>query len=89
MLHTFVGDDAAQAREQARVPFCNYIRGNIGLLNGLAQSRGQSVDVRAMGARELDEFVEFLYERFAQSRGPSARRKPASTWAGSRVDRCG
>ena len=60
MLHTFVGDDAAQAREQARVPFCNYIRGNIGLLNGLAQSRGQSVDVRAMGARELDEFVEFL-----------------------------
>ncbi|BBA44077.1 MULTISPECIES: bifunctional LLM class flavin-dependent oxidoreductase/SDR family oxidoreductase [Burkholderia] len=69
MLHTFVGDDAAQAREQARVPFCNYIRSNIGLLNGLAQSRGQSVDVRAMGARELDEFVEFLYERFAQSRG--------------------
>lgn len=69
MLHTFVGDDAAQAREQARVPFCNYIRSNIGLLNGLAQSRDQSVDVRAMGARELDEFVEFLYERFAQSRG--------------------
>ncbi|MDN7666773.1 type I polyketide synthase [Burkholderia vietnamiensis] len=69
MLHTFVGDDAARVREQARAPFCNYIRSNIGLLNGLAQSRGQSVDVRAMGARELDEFVEFLYERFAQSRG--------------------
>ncbi|WP_423383202.1 type I polyketide synthase [Burkholderia sp. LMG 32019] len=69
MLHTFVGDDATQVREQARAPFCNYIRSNIGLLNGLAQSRGQSVDVRAMGARELDEFVEFLYERFAQSRG--------------------
>ncbi|WP_322064569.1 type I polyketide synthase [Burkholderia ubonensis] len=69
MLHTFVGADPAQVREQARAPFCNYIRSNIGLLNGLAQSRGQSVDVRAMGARELDEFVEFLYERFAQSRG--------------------
>jgi phthiocerol/phenolphthiocerol synthesis type-I polyketide synthase D len=69
MLHTFVGDDPERVREEARAPFCNYIRSNIGLLNGLAQSRGQSVDVRAMGARELDEFVEFLYERFAQSRG--------------------
>jgi len=69
MLHTFVGADPAQVREQARAPFCNYLRSNIGLLNGLAQSRGQAVDVRAMGARELDEFVAFLYERFAQSRG--------------------
>jgi len=69
MLHTFVGKDAALVREQARAPFCNYIRGNIGLLNGLAQSRGQQVDVRSMPARELDDFVQFLYERFAQSRG--------------------
>lgn len=69
MLHTFVGSDAALVREQARDPFCNYIRSNIGLLNGLAQSRGQQVDVRSMPARELDEFVRFLYERFAQSRG--------------------
>ncbi|MCX4165233.1 MULTISPECIES: type I polyketide synthase [Paraburkholderia] len=69
MLHTFVGADPVLVREQARAPFCNYIRSNIGLLNGLAQSRGQTVDVRSMGARELDEFVNFLYERFAQSRG--------------------
>ncbi len=69
MLHTFVGSDAAMVREQARAPFCNYIRGNIGLLNGLAQSRGQQVDVRSMPPRELDDFVQFLYERFAHSRG--------------------
>lgn len=69
MLHTFVGKDAAQVREQARMPFCNYIRSNIGLLNGLAQSRGQQVDIRSMPTKQLDDFVNFLYERFAQSRG--------------------
>lgn len=69
MLHTFVGSDPGRVREQARVPFCSYIRNNIGLLNGLAQSRGQQVNVRSMPPRELDEFVQFLYERFAHSRG--------------------
>jgi phthiocerol/phenolphthiocerol synthesis type-I polyketide synthase D len=69
MLHTFVGSDASEVREQARAPFCNYIRRNIGLLNALAQSRGNQVDVKSMPARELDDFVQFLYERFAHSRG--------------------
>ncbi|MGH9666530.1 MAG: LLM class flavin-dependent oxidoreductase, partial [Bryobacteraceae bacterium] len=69
MLHTFVGEDANEVREQARAPFCNYIRHNIGLLNGLARSRGQEIDVRSMSPRDLGEFVEFLYERFAGSRG--------------------
>lgn len=69
MLHTFVGNDKDLVREQARAPFCSYISSNIGLLNGLAQSRGHQVDVRSMPAQELDTFVQFLYERFAESRG--------------------
>jgi phthiocerol/phenolphthiocerol synthesis type-I polyketide synthase D len=69
MLHTFVGNDAALVREQAREPYCNYLRNNIHLLNGLAQSRGQQVDVRSMPAKQLDDFINYLYERFAQSRG--------------------
>ncbi|ACO32434.1 type I polyketide synthase [Acidobacterium capsulatum] len=69
MLHTFVGENQDLVREQARAPFCNYISSNIGLLNGLAQSRGHQVDVRSMPAQELDAFVQFLYERFAESRG--------------------
>jgi phthiocerol/phenolphthiocerol synthesis type-I polyketide synthase D len=69
MLHTFVGSNAETVREEARAPFCNYIRSNIGLLNGLARSRGADVDVSAMPPRALDEFVGFLYERFAHTRG--------------------
>ena len=69
MLHTFVGADADLAREQARVPFCQYIKSNIGLLKGLSQSRGQDIDISSMPERDLDEFVNFLYERFAAERG--------------------
>jgi phthiocerol/phenolphthiocerol synthesis type-I polyketide synthase D len=69
MLHTFVGADAEKAREQARDPYCEYLRNNIGLLNGLARSRGQQVDVGAMNPADLAEFVAFLYDRFAATRG--------------------
>ncbi|HEY1404199.1 MAG TPA: SDR family NAD(P)-dependent oxidoreductase, partial [Pyrinomonadaceae bacterium] len=54
---------------QARAPFCQYIKSNIGLLKGLSQSRGQSIDITSMPERDLDEFVNFLYERFAAQRG--------------------
>ncbi len=69
MLHTFVGADAATVRQQAKKPFCSYIQNNIGLLNGLASSRGRDLDVRTLSPSDLSEFVEFLYDRFAESRG--------------------
>ncbi len=69
MLHAFVGTDADAVREQARIPYCQYLKSNIGLLKGLSQSRGRNVDVSSMPERELDEFVNFLYERFATERG--------------------
>ncbi|MBD2195444.1 MULTISPECIES: type I polyketide synthase [Calothrix] len=69
MLHTFVGQDFKQVREQARIPYCNYLKANIGLLKGLAQSRGHNVDITKLPERDLNEFVNFLYDRFATSRG--------------------
>ncbi len=69
MLHSFVGEDAARVKELARAPYCNYIKNNIGLLKGLARSRGQDVDLSSMSEADLDDFVAFLYERFASSRG--------------------
>jgi phthiocerol/phenolphthiocerol synthesis type-I polyketide synthase D len=68
MLHTFVGADEAAARELARRPYCAYLKSNIGLLKGLAHSRGRDVDVTALPPEELDAFVEFLYDRFAGER---------------------
>jgi phthiocerol/phenolphthiocerol synthesis type-I polyketide synthase D len=69
MIHTLVGTDAAVVREQARRPYCEYIKRNIGLFAGLARSRGHEADLSAMAPADLDEFVNFLYDRFAASRG--------------------
>ncbi len=69
MLHTFVGEEFATVCEQARKPYCDYLKSNIGLLRGLAQSRGQDIDFATLSERDLDTFVNFLYERFATSRG--------------------
>ncbi len=69
MIHTLVGADAELVREQARLPYCNYIKANIGLFKGLEQSRGRDVDLSTMSESDLDEFVNFLYDRFAAARG--------------------
>jgi natural product biosynthesis luciferase-like monooxygenase protein len=69
MIHTLVGADADLVREQARGPYCAYIKANIGLFRGLAQSRGREADLSAMSPADLDEFTNFLYDRFAASRG--------------------
>lgn len=68
MLHTFVGEDFETVREQARAPYCEYLKANIGLLKGLAQSRVREIDLSTLSPAELDEFVNFLYERFVSSR---------------------
>ena len=69
LLHTYVGADADVVREQARKPYCNYMKGNMHLFKGLAQSRGYELDVHAMPEADQDDFTNFLFERFAQTRG--------------------
>ena len=69
MLHTFVGADAAQVREEARRPYCEYIKANLGLLTGLARSRGRDADLTTMSPEDRDELVNYLYDRFASERG--------------------
>ncbi|MEP7308970.1 MAG: MupA/Atu3671 family FMN-dependent luciferase-like monooxygenase [Acidobacteriota bacterium] len=68
MVHTFLGADLDRVREQTREPYCEYIKANIGLLKGLAFSRGGDLDVAALAPRDLDEFVGFIFERFFSTR---------------------
>ncbi|HVB38647.1 MAG TPA: MupA/Atu3671 family FMN-dependent luciferase-like monooxygenase, partial [Vicinamibacterales bacterium] len=68
MLHTFLGEDVEAVREQVRQPYCEYIKANIGLLKGLAYSRGNDIDLTAFSPQDLDEFVGFLYDRFFATR---------------------
>ena len=69
MIHTFVGEDRDTIREEARAPFCQYIEANLGLLRGLAKSRGQEIDLSTLTGDDRAEFINFLYDRFAEQRG--------------------
>ena len=69
MLHTYVGDDAEAVREAVRAPYCRYLESNLGLLQGLARSRGTEVDVGALSPADRQAFVGLLYDRFASARG--------------------
>ncbi|MGW6533303.1 bifunctional LLM class flavin-dependent oxidoreductase/SDR family oxidoreductase [Streptomyces venezuelae] len=70
MLHTFVGEDADTAVARAKDPYCTYLKANLGLLKGLARSRGhgEGVDIGTLPDEELTRFVSFLYDRFAAER---------------------
>ncbi|MGW0881238.1 MupA/Atu3671 family FMN-dependent luciferase-like monooxygenase [Streptomyces sp. NPDC002671] len=70
MLHTFVGEDADDVTQLAKDPYCRYLKGNLGLLKGLARSRGHGndTDISTLPDEELNRFVSFLYDRFAAER---------------------
>jgi natural product biosynthesis luciferase-like monooxygenase protein len=68
MCHTFLAGDIETVRRLARKPFCDYLKASKPLLQGLAQSRGQDVDIDALSDADMQTFVEFLYERFEGTR---------------------
>jgi len=68
MLHTFVGEDAEEVREQGRKPYCDFLKANAPLLKALAASRDRPTDLESLSPEERDDFVNFLYDRFASKR---------------------
>ncbi|NDJ18580.1 MupA/Atu3671 family FMN-dependent luciferase-like monooxygenase [Myxacorys almedinensis] len=67
-LHTLIGDDLQQTREQARKPYCNYLKSNLALLKGLAESRGSTLDVTHLSTADLEALANLVFEKFAASR---------------------
>ena len=66
MLHTFVGADVTQVKEQVRGPFCAYLKTLGPALEGLARSRGRTLDPTS--PEDADALVAFLFERFFATR---------------------
>lgn len=68
MIHSFVGADRDAIREEARAPYCQFLKQNISLAQGLAADRGHRIDIRAMSDKDIDTFLNFLYDRFVFDR---------------------
>lgn len=63
MLHTFVGDDMDTVRAQIQGPFCDYLRNASYLVNAIAYSRGQKVDLSTLSEQDLDDYLQFVLDR--------------------------
>ena len=65
MVHSYVGDNAALAQEQARAPFLDYLRSHLGLMASLVRSLGGFAH-EPTGA-EQEAIIGAAYERYTRS----------------------
>ncbi|MGO4770392.1 MupA/Atu3671 family FMN-dependent luciferase-like monooxygenase [Flavobacterium sp. W22_SRS_FK3] len=69
MLHTFIGLDNDYTKEEARKPYCNFLKRNKKLFEGMAYNRDSGFSLDSLSEEDLDDFLNFLYERFANTKG--------------------
>lgn len=67
-LHTFLADHVDEVRQKAHGPYFKYLKGNLSLLEKLAQSRNVSIDLKRLSPAELDEAIEWMFEKFLRQR---------------------
>lgn len=67
-LHTFVADDLDHVRKHAYLPYREYLKSNMKLLEKLAQSRNVPIDISKLSPAELDAAIEWIFEKFLRHR---------------------
>jgi natural product biosynthesis luciferase-like monooxygenase protein len=68
MLHTFVTDDAEQAREKVRGPLIDYFKSHLDLIKTMIKSL--NINLEGIDPNDpvcLDYFAQFAFERYYQS----------------------
>ena len=68
MMHTFVGEDFNQVKEEAREPFCNYLKTHLDLLENLARSAGIKVSLKTFTEADINSLLQFAYEGWLKGR---------------------
>jgi natural product biosynthesis luciferase-like monooxygenase protein len=79
MLHTFVGDDVDEVREQVRAPMKEYLRSSVGLIQAAAWTfptfkQATTGDdgkftMENLSPEELDAVLDFSFERYFETSG--------------------
>ena len=67
LLHTFVGNDLEQVREQARQPFGHYLTSSVGLLQNMVKSQGMEVDFEGLREEDRDFILASAYKRYVET----------------------
>lgn len=68
MIHTFVGEDFNRVKEEAREPFCNYLKTHIDLLENLARSAGMQISFKTLTEADINSLLKFAYESWLKGR---------------------
>ncbi|MEM7317096.1 MAG: LLM class flavin-dependent oxidoreductase, partial [Planctomycetota bacterium] len=68
MLHTFLGTDHAQVKEDIQQPFGDYLKTHYGLLENLAKGMGLEVSMDDFSEDDLDAILEFGVQGFMNDR---------------------
>lgn len=67
-LHTFLADDWEDVRRHAYQPYCDYLKKHRKLLEKLAQSRNVPIALDRLSPEQLDEAVQWAFEKFLRQR---------------------
>ncbi|MFJ9108840.1 amino acid adenylation domain-containing protein [Streptomyces sp. NPDC102283] len=68
LLHTYLGEDLAEAREEAAAPFVSYLRSSLSLFDRMANSLGLDADLERTAPEDVDFLLRRAYERYCESR---------------------
>lgn len=68
MMHTFLGEEIEQVKEDVRGPFCDYLKTHYGLLENLAKGMGLNVSLSDFSDDDLDSLLLFGVEGFMKGR---------------------
>ena len=68
MLHTFLGADIDQGKDDVRQPFCEYLKTHYGLLENLAKGMGLSISLEDFSDDDLNSLLLFGVEGFMNDR---------------------
>jgi natural product biosynthesis luciferase-like monooxygenase protein len=67
-LHTFLANDWGQVHRHAYQPYCDYLKKNLKLLEKLAQSRNVPISLDRLTPAQLEEAVQWAFEKFLRQR---------------------
>ncbi len=64
MLHTYLGQDHDTVKNTVRLPFREYLRSSLGLVEKLIASLGLPVDLKTLSPKDFDDLLDFAFNRY-------------------------
>ncbi len=67
MIHTFVWEREDEVLARARDIFCDYLKSAAYLVDAIAYSRGQKIDMKSLSAQDLKDYLDFVFNRLVST----------------------